>query len=174
MRGRDLLSLPNVVSLTRIVCAAAVFGVRGPTERAALIGVASASDFLDGWLARRRHTTSSLGELLDPIADRCFVVACVIAFLLEGALNTGQFLVLLARDIATAVGFLVARSVPWLRAVPFKARALGKAVTALQLATLLSVVVRPSLVPALLSAVAAFSVASIADYTLALWRARAV
>lgn len=173
MRGRDLLSLPNVLSLTRVVCAAAVFGVRGTAERAALIGFASATDFLDGWIARRRRSTSRLGALLDPIADRLFVVACVIAFLLEGALTTGQYLVLLARDIATAVGYLVARSVPWLREVPFQARYLGKAVTVLQLATLLAVVLRPSLVPALLLAVAALSAAAIADYTLALWRARA-
>ena len=173
MRGRDLLSLPNVVSLTRVVCAAVVLGTHGARERAALIGIASASDFLDGWLARRRRATSRLGALLDPIADRCFVIACVISFLLDGALTTGQYLVLLMRDIATAIGFLVARSIPWLREVPFQARQLGKVVTVLQLGTLLAVVLRPTLVPTFLLAVAVVSVASIADYTLALWRARA-
>jgi CDP-diacylglycerol--glycerol-3-phosphate 3-phosphatidyltransferase/cardiolipin synthase len=172
MRGRDLLSLPNVVSLTRVVCAAAVLAVHGARERAVLIGIASASDFLDGWLARRQRAATRLGALLDPIADRCFVLACVIAFLLDGALTTGQYLVLLMRDIATAIGFLVARSIPWLREVPFQARHLGKAVTALQLGTLLAVALRPALVPTLLLAIAVLSVASIADYTLALWRAR--
>jgi cardiolipin synthase (CMP-forming) len=169
----DLFSLPNVISLTRVGCAAAILVVRGTPERVALIAIASGSDFLDGWLARRRKSTSRLGALLDPIADRCFVVACVIALLLEGALTTGQYLVLLSRDIATAIGFLVARAVPWLRQVRFEARYLGKAVTVLQLATLLAALVRPDLVESLLVVVAITSVASIADYTLALWRARA-
>jgi len=173
MTRADLLSLPNVISLVRVVCAAGVLVLRGTGERVALIAIASGSDFLDGWLARRRKATTRLGALIDPIADRFFVVACVIALLLEGALTTGQYLVLLSRDIATAIGFLVARAVPWLRQVRFEARYLGKAVTVLQLATLLAALVRPGLVEPLVVVVAIASAASIADYTLALWRARA-
>jgi phosphatidylglycerophosphate synthase len=162
-----------VISLTRVVCAAAILVVRGTAERVTLIAIASGSDFLDGWLARRRKSTTRLGALIDPIADRCFVLACVVALLLEGALTTGQYLVLLARDIATAIGFFVARAVPWLRQARFEARYLGKAVTVLQLATLLAALVRPDLVDPLIVVVAITSAASIADYTLALWRARA-
>jgi CDP-diacylglycerol--glycerol-3-phosphate 3-phosphatidyltransferase/cardiolipin synthase len=173
MRRAEMFSLPNVVSLSRVVCAAAVLAVRGPGEQAALIGIASATDFLDGWLARRRHVTTRLGALLDPIADRCFVVACVAALVLQGALTTAQSLILLSRDLATALGFVVARSVPWLRAVPFQARSLGKVVTALQLATLLSALLFPMVVDWLIVALAVMSAAAIIDYTLALWRARA-
>jgi cardiolipin synthase len=67
----------------------------------------------------------------------------------------------------------VARCIPWLRPVEFKARLLGKVVTVLQLATLAAVLVYPDAVPLLLAGVATASVLSIADYTLALWRARA-
>jgi phosphatidylglycerophosphate synthase len=56
--------------------------------------------------------------------------------------------------------------------VEFKARILGKAVTVLQLLTLAGVLVWPEAVPVLLGGVAVVSVLSIADYTLALWRAR--
>jgi CDP-diacylglycerol--glycerol-3-phosphate 3-phosphatidyltransferase len=172
MRRADVFSLPNVVSLSRVVCAAAVLAARGTGERVALIGIASATDFLDGWLARRRHVTSRFGALLDPIADRCFVVACVAALVIEEALTPAQTLILLSRDLATAIGFLVARSISWLRTVPFQARYLGKAVTVLQLATLLAALLLPDAVDWLILAVAATSAASIADYTLALWRAR--
>ena len=111
--------------------------------------------------------------MLDPFADRVFVLTGVATFLFTGALSTTEYFIFIMRDLATAVGFLVARSIPWLRTVEFKARVLGKVVTVLQLATLAAVLVVPDAVPLLLAGVATASVLSIADYTLALWRARA-
>jgi cardiolipin synthase (CMP-forming) len=168
-----LFSLPNVVSMSRLVLAAGFVGARGPEERLALIGAASVTDFLDGWLARRRNASTRWGALIDPIADRVFVLSAVAAFVVSGELTALQCLVLLARDVMTAVGFGVARLVPRLRPVEFKARQLGKAVTVLQLATLAVVIVAPHYVPALVAAVGVLSAAAILDYTLALWRARA-
>jgi len=153
---------------------AAGFVASAATEaRVGLIGAAAVTDFLDGWLARRVHATSRLGAMLDPFADRVFVLTGVATFLFTGALSTTEYFIFIMRDLATAVGFLVARSIPWLRTVEFKARILGKVVTVLQLATLAAVLVLPDAVPLLLAGVATASVLSIADYTLALWRARA-
>jgi cardiolipin synthase len=169
---RALGTLPNLLSCSRLVLAAG-FVAAGATEaRIGLIGAAAATDFLDGWLARRVRATSRWGALLDPVADRVFVLTVVATFLFTGKLGTGAYFVLLIRDLATAVGFLVARAIPWLRAVPFQARVLGKVVTVLQLLTLAAVLVVPDTVPLLLGGVAVVSVLSIADYTLALWRAR--
>lgn len=167
------MTLPNAVSMSRLVLAAAFVGMREPTARVGLLVVASATDFLDGWLARRRRATTKSGALIDPIADRFFVFAALCAYLLEGAISTAAYFTLLSRDIATAIGFLVARSVPWLRAVAFRARMLGKVVTGLQLITLVAVIVLPAVVPSLVILVGAASAASIADYTLMLWRERA-
>ena len=167
------MTLPNAVSMSRLVLAAAFVGMREPTARVGLLVVASATDFLDGWLARRRRATTKSGALIDPIADRFFVFAALCAYLLEGAISTAAYFTLLSRDIATAIGFLVARSVPWLRAVAFRARMLGKVVTGLQLMTLVAVIVLPAVVPSLVILVGAASAASIADYTLMLWRERA-
>ena len=111
--------------------------------------------------------------MLDPIADRVFVLTVVGTFLFTGVLDTAAYFILISRDLATAVGFLVARIIPWLRPVHFTARFLGKMVTVLQLLTLVAVLTAPRTVPVLLGAVAAASVLAIADYTLALWRARA-
>ncbi|HWJ22747.1 MAG TPA: CDP-alcohol phosphatidyltransferase family protein, partial [Gemmatimonadaceae bacterium] len=168
-----IFSLPNVVSMSRVVLAAGFVGARGAEERLALIGVASVTDFLDGWLARRRNAATRWGALIDPIADRIFVLTAVSAFLLSGELTTWQYFVLLSRDIMTAVGFLVARLVPWLRPVEFKARYLGKVVTTLQLATFIAILAYPDLVTFLVLLVGVASAAAIVDYTYALWRARA-
>lgn len=173
MSRERLLTLPNVVSMSRLVLAAVFVAVREPAGRVALLLVASGTDFLDGWLARRRRATTRWGALIDPVADRFFVFIAVCTYLFEGALSTAAYFTLLSRDLATAIGFLVARSVPWLRAVAFRARLLGKLVTALQLVTLLAVIIAPPAVPYLVFVVGVASVASIADYTLTLWRERA-
>jgi phosphatidylglycerophosphate synthase len=173
MSRERLMTLPNAVSMSRLVLAAAFVALREPATRFALLIVASGTDFLDGWLARRRHATSRAGALIDPIADRFFVLAAVCAYLFEGAISTASYFTLLSRDIATAIGFLVARSIPWLRAVEFRARWSGKLVTGLQLLTLMAVIATPGAVPALVFLVGAASLASIADYTLTLWRERA-
>jgi cardiolipin synthase (CMP-forming) len=169
---RALGSLPNLLSCSRLVLAAGFVAAGAVEARVGLIGVAAATDFLDGWVARRVRATSRWGALLDPIADRVFVLTVVGTFLFTGLLSTSAYFILLMRDLATAVGFVVARIVPWLRPVEFKARLLGKIVTVLQLLTLAAVLALPAAVPVLLGALAVTSVLSIADYTLALWRSR--
>ena len=80
---------------------------------------------------------------------------------------------LLSRDIATALGFFVARAVPALRAVEFKARFPGKIVTVLQLVTLLALVVGAQPLTPFITLVALASALAIADYAHALLSARA-
>lgn len=152
--------------------AAAFVFARTDDQRVGLIGAAAATDFLDGWIARRMHGTSRWGALLDPIADRIFVLTVVGTYLHDGLLSTREYFILITRDLATAVGFIVARAIPWLRPVQFKARYLGKLVTVLQLAALAGVIVHPPAVPFLLAAVALASVLAIVDYTFTLWRER--
>jgi CDP-diacylglycerol--glycerol-3-phosphate 3-phosphatidyltransferase/cardiolipin synthase len=173
MSRERLLTLPNAVSMSRLVLAALFVADRQPAARLALLVTASATDYFDGWLARRRRAASRWGALIDPIADRAFVFTATCAFLFEGAITTAAYFTLLARDIATAIGFLVARSVPWLRDVTFRARWPGKIVTGLQLLTLVVVLVAPTAVTPLVALVGVASAASIADYTLMLWRERA-
>lgn len=168
-----LLTLPNLVSVTRLVFAPLFFLMPRVEARVALVVAAAASDVLDGWLARKQQRTSRVGALIDPISDRVFVLSAVLAMVLEGTLSVGQVAVLLSRDLMTTIGFFVARSVSWLRPVEFRARLAGKLVTVLQIVTLLVALVRPALLPALVAATGIVSLVAVADYTLALWRARA-
>jgi phosphatidylglycerophosphate synthase len=168
----ELKLLPNVLSFSRLLLALGFVGA-GNEGRIGLIGVAAATDFLDGWLARRVNAASRWGALIDPIADRVFVLVAVSTFLFSGALSTAGYFVMISRDLMTAVGFLVSRAVSRLRVVEFKARSAGKVVTVLQLLTLLSLLLVPNAVTPLLALVGAASVWAVADYTVALWRLRA-
>jgi phosphatidylglycerophosphate synthase len=113
-----------------------------------------------------------LGALIDPVADRIFVIVAVSTFLFTGALTVTGYFVLISRDIMTAIGFIVARIVPWLQAVQFKARLSGKIVTTLQLITFVALLRRADWVLPCLWIVAVASLYSIVDYTIALWNAR--
>jgi CDP-diacylglycerol---glycerol-3-phosphate 3-phosphatidyltransferase len=168
-----LVYLPSLISLSRLAFAAAFVARSDVPWRLGLIIAASVTDFLDGWLARRANLTTRWGALIDPIADRMFVFTAVCVFLFEGAIGSLQYFVLISRDLMTAVGFLVARSVVWLRPITFRARPSGKIVTALQLITLVALLIRPRLIPTLVVLVGAASAWAIADYTLMLWRERA-
>jgi CDP-diacylglycerol--glycerol-3-phosphate 3-phosphatidyltransferase/cardiolipin synthase len=172
MERDSLATLPNLISLSRLVLAAAFVGFKGTDERLALIAAAGATDFLDGYVARTRGSVTRWGALIDPIADRFFVFTAVCALLFDGEIRTWQYAVLISRDFMTAVGFLTARIIPWLRTVTFQSRPSGKVVTILQLGTLALVFVAPDWVNAALVLVAVASLYSIADYTLALWHAR--
>jgi cardiolipin synthase (CMP-forming) len=173
MRARPRIrDLPNVLSLSRIIFAASFVAADGVAARAGIIGVAGLTDLLDGWLARRLNAATRWGALIDPVADRVFVLAVTVTLVASGALTAGGALVVLARDIATAIGFFVALVIPWLRARDFKARWLGKLVTILQFLTLFTVLVAPAVAGPLIALVAVASGWSIVDYTVALWRAR--
>jgi len=162
-----------VISLSRMGLAVAFVVLHDPLARIVLVAVAAVTDFLDGFIARVANQRSVAGALIDPIADRIFVLAAVSAFLFDELLTTGQYFIFLSRDLATAIGFLVARIIPWLRPVRFRARLLGKGVTVLQLATLMAVLLFPQATTGLIVAIGLLSAMSILDYTLALWRARA-
>ena len=165
--------LPNIISSSRLLLAAGFVVADGVDARLGMVGLAAATDFLDGWLARRANWATRWGALIDPIADRVFALVAVSTFLFTGALSTLGYFVMISRDIMTAVGFLVARAVPWLRPIEFKARLSGKIVTVLQLAVFVALLKFPSLVTPLLWLVGIASAYSIADYTYALWEARA-
>jgi CDP-diacylglycerol--glycerol-3-phosphate 3-phosphatidyltransferase len=172
MLRAGLRSIPNIISLSRVGLAALFVVDHDPTARLWIVLAAAVTDMLDGWLARRAGLTSRFGALVDPFADRVFALVAVATFVYEGSLTTVQYFIMIFRDLMTAVGFLVAKSVSWLRPVEFRARWSGKAVTVLQMVTFAAVLKFPDYVSPLIWAVGAMSLYSVIDYTLALHRAR--
>ncbi|MFL5351800.1 CDP-alcohol phosphatidyltransferase family protein [Archangium sp.] len=173
MRRRTSLALLNALSLSRLPLAAVFVTTKDPPARVGLVMGAALTDFLDGYIARHKHLESYWGALIDPLADRGFVMVALASFVVEGKLTPTDFGILVVRDVATGLGFVVARVVPQFRPVMFKARMLGKVVTTLQLGALLSVLVAPKLVRPLVAAVGFTALAAVVDYSLAVWRKRA-
>jgi|SRR5688572_10251853 cardiolipin synthase len=168
----ELRSLPNLISTSRLALAAAFVAVERTDIRIVLVMVALATDYLDGWIARTVGPMTRVGALLDPFADRVFVLVGVAVFLFEGTLNTLEYFIMISRDLMTAIGFLVARAMPSLRPVAFTARFPGKLVTVLQLATFIGILIRPSAATPMILVVAIVSLWAVVDYTWMLHKAR--
>jgi len=168
------LTAADGVSLSRLLLAAAFVMAGSAAIRLGLIVAAGISDWLDGWIARRRDETSPFGAIVDPAADRVFIVVVIVTLVAEGTLTPMQTLILLARDIVTTVGVVVVRLVARLRSLRLEARFSGKVVTVLQFAALVGALVDRRTLPWMLALVALAGVISIADYASAAWRARTV
>ena len=173
MAGHPIFALPNLLSLSRFPLAVAFVLLDSPPARVTILALAALSDLLDGWLARKRASASRLGALLDPIADKTFVLVALLVYFVSGALSVLEFLIILSRDLATLAGFIVAWRRSDLDPGSFRARWMGKVTTVLQLLALLALIVRPQLVPLLIPVIAIASVAAIVDYTRSLARSRA-
>ena len=134
----------------------------------AIVGVAAGTDYLDGWLARR-FGGSRVGAVLDPIADKIFMVAAFLTVIERGLLAWWEIVGVLARDIVATIGSIGV----WLlrRPVALPARAGGKAVTVCQLLTLTAFIGESPLVRPLAWATAAIAVYAIWDYGRAAARA---
>jgi len=74
MKRDALLNLPNSISLSRLILALLFVLMDGRWERTFLIVAAGVTDILDGWFARIGNSSSVAGALIDPFADRVFVL----------------------------------------------------------------------------------------------------
>jgi cardiolipin synthase (CMP-forming) len=171
-RRRIQLALLHTLSLSRLGLAAIFLMSSDVWLRAGLIALSGLTDVLDGWIARHARLTTRLGALIDPVADRGFAVTAILALLLDGLLTPLHVCLLLLRDVTTAVGFVVARVVPSLRSVEFKARTLGKATTTVQTLALLAALLLPVLVRPLVALAGALAIAAVVDYSRTVLRSR--
>jgi CDP-diacylglycerol--glycerol-3-phosphate 3-phosphatidyltransferase/cardiolipin synthase len=157
------LTIPNLVSLSRLALAIAFIFVTSRTAQAVIIVVAAATDFVDGFVARRFGQRSKLGEVLDPVTDKLFVLTVLVTLFARRVLALSDVLILLTRDFYNTGAFIVARARGM--KLRFKARMSGKVVTVLQIAALLAFLLLPSWSRAMLGIVFLASVYSIIDYT---------
>lgn len=125
-----VLTLPNAISAARIalIPVFVVLIVGEGTEAAGLVLFAfvAATDWVDGYLARRTGTVSTVGAVLDPVADRLAIGAGLIALVIADLIPLWVALTILVRDaLVIAVGLVVlARS-----RIRIEVRTLGKVAT---------------------------------------------
>ena len=134
----------------------------------AIAGAAAATDWLDGRLARGSGQVTRLGELLDPIADKTFMVVALVSLAVRGMLPLWTLPLLLARDIGVAVGalFVLARGTR----VRMPARRPGKIVTWVQFASIGLLLLWPAGAMWVAPAVGAAGLWALWDYALAIGR----
>ena len=98
-----VLTIPNALSLARLLLVPLflwlLLGPEADGWAIVVLAVSGATDYVDGQVARRFGLVSRVGQLLDPIADRVYVVSTVLAFTARGILPLYLTLILLARDL---------------------------------------------------------------------------
>jgi cardiolipin synthase len=129
----QLLTIPNLISLARLagvpVFLWLVLGVRtesGDWWALGLLAAAGLSDWLDGKLARALGQYSRLGELLDPTADRLYIVATIVALAVRSIIGWWLVAVLAAREVVLGVALLALRRGGY---GPLRVSFVGKAAT---------------------------------------------
>lgn len=102
MATTRVLTVPNAISLVRLLLVP-VFAVllwQGRDGWALVVlAVSGASDWLDGVVARRWNQTSRLGALLDPAADRAFILVTIVVLAVRGVVPWWLVVALVARDV---------------------------------------------------------------------------
>ena len=129
------MNLPNILTVARIVLVPflmvvlltrfegeLIFGVAKEIVGAAIFGIAAFTDWLDGYLARRRSQVTQLGQLMDPLADKLLITAALVSLVLMEMASAWMVAVILGRELAITV----LRSVAYARGVTIPASPLGK------------------------------------------------
>lgn len=138
-------NLPNSISLFRVLMVpvfmvfllAAVPG--GDVVALFVFLVAAASDFLDGYLARRSRQVTVMGAFLDPLADKLLVIAALVSLVQLGDLSAWVAMVVIARELAISGLRMVAA----VQNVVISASRWGKLKTAGQMLAIAALIVEP-------------------------------
>lgn len=97
------LTIPNALSALRLLGVPVFFwlivGPEGDGLALVILIVSAFTDWLDGFLARKLNQFSRLGELLDPLADRLYVIAALLALFIRGLLPLWVVIALILRDV---------------------------------------------------------------------------
>ena len=132
----ELWSIPNLVTVIRIAAipgflVLAYYESRLNSFLAAMLYVAvAATDFLDGWLARRLDMVTVIGKFLDPLADKLIAMSALVMLVHLGRVGAWVVILILAREFAVT-GL---RSIAMSEGIVIAAGQEGKYKTAIQLA----------------------------------------
>jgi CDP-diacylglycerol--glycerol-3-phosphate 3-phosphatidyltransferase len=140
------VNLPNAITVGRIFLVPLLvvvlltnpkdlqlFGVSKEILGALIFGVASLTDWLDGFLARRRGQVTDLGQWMDPLADKLLVTAALVSLVYMDLARAWMVVVILGREFAVTV----LRSIAHAKGHALPASPLGKIKLVAQVAAIL-------------------------------------
>ena len=153
------MNLPNGLTIARIFLVPVlvsvlltkfegrlVMGLPVELVAAGIFGLASLTDWLDGYLARRRKQVTTLGQILDPLADKLLISATLISLVQLDLVQSWMVGVIIGREIAVT-GL---RNLAYSRGLAMPASGLGKLKMASQVTAILLLILGWERVPALL------------------------
>jgi CDP-diacylglycerol---glycerol-3-phosphate 3-phosphatidyltransferase len=152
------MNLPNTLSVARIFLVPLlvsvlltkfegrlVLGLPVELVAGAIFGIASLTDWLDGYLARRRKQVTTLGQMLDPLADKLLISATLISLVQLNLVQSWMVAVIICREIAVT-GL---RNLAYSRGLTMPASGLGKLKMASQVTAILLLILGWERVPLL-------------------------
>ncbi|MFN8064118.1 MAG: CDP-diacylglycerol--glycerol-3-phosphate 3-phosphatidyltransferase [Vicinamibacterales bacterium] len=144
-----LMNLPNALSVTRIFLVPLlvvvlltkfegrmILGVRKELVGAAIFGIASLTDWLDGYLARRRGQVTALGQFIDPFADKLLTIAAFISLVQMDLAPAWMVAIIIGREFAVTA----LRSLAHARGAAMPASPLGKVKMISQIVAILALI----------------------------------
>ncbi len=109
----QVLTLPNLISFVRLLGVPLflylLLVARADVAAIVVLAIGGTTDWVDGWIARRLGQVSRLGELLDPLADRLYILATLLAFTAREVVPWQFTVALLARELLLLVSLAVLR-----------------------------------------------------------------
>jgi CDP-diacylglycerol---glycerol-3-phosphate 3-phosphatidyltransferase len=154
------MNLPNTLTVARIFLVPLlvsvlltkfegrlVLGLPVELVAAAIFGIASLTDWLDGYLARRRKQITTLGQILDPLADKLLISATLISLVQLDLVQSWMVAVIISREIAVT-GL---RNLAYSRGLTMPASGLGKLKMASQVVAILLLLLGWERVPLLVT-----------------------
>jgi CDP-diacylglycerol--glycerol-3-phosphate 3-phosphatidyltransferase len=144
----------------------------GDLLAAIVFALASATDAMDGYLARSRNAITTFGKLMDPIADKLLIIAALVALVSQDRLAAWVAMVIIARELTVTITRMQATQ----QGVVIAASSWGKAKTIVQVAAIFCVIAfggdaaNPAWVDGLVYGAVAITVVSGIDYFFGLRR----
>ena len=109
-----IITVPNAITVVRLACLPLfvwlLLGLEDRLLAGALLGLLGATDWVDGYIARRWHQVSTVGKILDPVADRLLFLVSIVAIVIADVAPLWVCVAVLAREIVVAVATLVLAS----------------------------------------------------------------
>jgi cardiolipin synthase len=106
---RGVWTIPNLISVVRLACIPVFCLLLFDDELTAafvVLGVLGATDWVDGWIARRFDQGSEIGKVLDPTADRLLLIVASLALLIDGVVPLWVGVAVLAREALVGIATL--------------------------------------------------------------------
>lgn len=107
-----IINAPNLITLGRLFCLPVflwlLFSVGDRSAAAWLLGALGATDWVDGWVARKFDQRTDFGAVFDPSVDRGLFIVAVLAILIDGSMPIWFAAAVLVREISVAIAMVIA------------------------------------------------------------------